>query len=205
MPAEPGAYRLLVFARDGNGNAATANVPLRVRGASADTGAQFPVYVYEDGFAGMPWVPSGWMGATGAMTLDDKDASDPHTGDYAIRLRLEGNSGYGAIAWQHPPNDWGDEPGGFDLTGAGALEVWARGEYGGEQVKFGVGLLGSDRAHPDSVIAEVDGITLTEDWQRFEIPLSGRDLSQLKTGFVVAVTGRRSAVTVYLDRIRYVR
>jgi hypothetical protein len=37
------------------------------------------------------------------------------------------------------------------------------------------------------------------------VPLEGADLSSIKTGFVVAVTGRATPVTIYLDKIRYVR
>jgi hypothetical protein len=95
--------------------------------------------------------------------------------------------------------------GGLDLTGARALEVWARGEYGGEEVSFGVGLLGDDKAFPDSSISKVDGIRLGREWQKYEVPLKRKDLSSIKTGFVVSVTGRRSPVTIYLDSIRFVR
>ena len=95
--------------------------------------------------------------------------------------------------------------GGHSLDGAGALEVRARGEYGGEKVSFGVGLLGEDTAHPDSAIVKLDGIELTRNWELYRIPLARNDLSSLKTGFVVTVEGRETPVTVYLDSIRFVR
>ena len=87
---------------------------------------------------------------------------------------------------------------------ATALEVWARGEYGGEKVSFGVGLLEADRDFPDSAIVKLDDVVLTHEWQRFEVPLNRVDLSSIKTGFVVSLAGRRSPVTVYLDRIRFI-
>ena len=83
--------------------------------------------------------------------------------------------------------------------------MWARGEYGGERVKFGVGLLGKDKAHPDSGITSADDIVLTAEWRRYRVPLKRLDLSSIKTGFVVTINGRRSPVTVYLDSIRFVR
>jgi hypothetical protein len=202
MPEEPGAYRLFAFAHDGQGNAATANIPLLVKG---EVRVRMPVYVYDDSFAGMPWAPSGWMGNTEALTIDDLDTGNPHSGEHALKMRYDGTYGWVAVAWQNPPNNWGDIDGGYDLTGARALEVWARGAWGGEQVRFGVGLLGSDAAYPDSTVVDVEGIVLSDEWQRYEVPLEGEDLTSLKVGFVVALTGRRSPVTIYLDRIRFVR
>ena len=120
-------------------------------------------------------------------------------------MRYEGKSGWVGVAWQHPPNNWGDHDGGHDVTGATALELWARGEYGGERVSFGVGLLAKDRAYLDSSISKIDGIALTREWKRYEIPLKNKDLSSLKTGFVVTLTGRSSPVTIYLDSIRFIR
>jgi len=202
MPDEPGPYRLYYFVYDASGNAATANVPLEVAG---ERRTHFPVAVYEDGFDGMPWSPSGWMGSTEYLAVDGDSTVNVHSGTQSIRIRYEGTFGWAGVAWQHPPNNWGDQDGGFDLTGAAALELWARGEYGGEKVSFGAGLLEDDKPYPDSAIAKTDGIVLTRDWRRFRIPLEKLDLSSIKTGFVVTLTGRQTPVTIYLDSIRYVR
>ena len=167
---------------------------------------RFPVSVYEDSFNGMPWVPSGWMGNTESLTVDGEHTDrSPYDGSAAIRMRYEGTFGWVGVAWQDPPNNWGDLDGGYDLTGAAELELWARGEYGGEKVSFGVGIIARDKAHPDSAIEQTDAIQLTPEWQRYTVPLKDADLSSIKTGFVVTLTGRRTPVTVYLDRIRFIR
>ena len=165
-----------------------------------------PFPVYTEGFEGMPWAPSGWMGTIDALTLDGDHADNPYEGNACIRLRFTGEYGsWVGVAWQHPPNNWGDKTGGYDLTGATRLELWARGEYGGERINLGVGLLGEDKAYPDSGMTRVEGIVLKRDWQRYHIPLKKLDLSSIKTGFVVTLSGQRTPVTLYLDSIRFVR
>ncbi|MBT8098997.1 MAG: hypothetical protein KJO82_04565 [Gammaproteobacteria bacterium] len=202
MPDEPDAYRLFQYVWDDAGNAAVANIPLQVKG---EIRKRFPISVYEDGFAGMRWAPSGWMGNTDALTVDDTHSENPQEGLASLKLRYEGVFNWVGIAWQHPANNWGEQEGGFDLTGASQLQLWARGEYGGEKIKIGVGIIEEDQPYPDSGLASVDGIALSNEWQRYTIDLNNVDLSSIKTGFYVAITGRRTPVTVYLDSIRFVR
>ena len=202
MPDEPGPYRLFAYAHDGAGNAATANIPLLVKG---EVRLRLPFAVYEDGFENMPWVPTGWMGNANVTTLDGDYSDNVQAGEHAMRMHYTGRKGWVAVAWQHPPGNWGDQDGGFDLTGATRLEIWARGERGGERVAFGVGLLDRKTDYPDSAIVKTRTIKLTNEWRRYDLPLDGEDLSSLKTGFVLTLEVRRSPVTIYLDSIRFTR
>jgi len=202
LPADPGPYRLFVYAYDEAGNAATANAPLFVNG---EVRSPMPFYVYADGFEGMPWAPSGWMGSIDSLSLDGAHADEIYAGSASVRLRYDGEFGWAGIAWQHPVNNWGEQEGGYDLSGANYLELWARGEYGGERVKFGVGLLGADVAYPDSGVISIDAVVLTSEWRRYRVPVKRLDLTSIKTGFVVSLSGRAGPVTVFLDEVRYVR
>ena len=202
MPEEPGPYRLFLTVHDEAGNAATANLPLLVKG---EVRTRMPFSVYDDGFEAMPWVPTGWMGSTEFLTLDGSYAEEVQNGSASIKIRYAEKFGWAGIAWQNPPNNWGEQDGGFDLTGATELELWARGEYGGEKISLSVGLIGSDQAYPDSGKTRPKNVVLTRDWKRYSVSLKRMDLSSIKTGFAVTLVGRTTPVTIYLDSIRFVR
>ena len=108
-------------------------------------------------------------------------------------------------AWfgQSPADDWGNQPGGLNLTGATKLSFWARGAGGGEVVSFEYGILGSDKKFHDSSGGKLSNVTLTDQWQKYSIDLSGRDLSDIKTGFAWVVAADGKPVTFYLDDIKY--
>lgn len=147
----------------GVAGAATANVPLLVKG---EVRTPLPFYVYRDGFENMPWAPSGWMGSVDVLNVDGRHEADCHQGPACIALRYSAEFGWVGVAWQHPPNNWGDMESGLDLTGAKELELWARGAYGGERVSIGVGLIERDKPHPDSAKKVVENIVLTHEWRR---------------------------------------
>ena len=70
-------------------------------------------------------------------------------------------------------------------------------------VSFGVGLIGADKPYADSSRAKIEDIRLSRDWQKFTIPLSGKDLRCIKSGFVWTLSGQKKPLAFYLDDIQY--
>ena len=158
--------------------------------------------VHTDGSRGS-WVPSGWMGNIDALTVDPVCTKAPHGGATCLEVTYSAPDGWAGVAWQHPAHDWGDRPGGLDLTGARRLTLWARGAEGAEVVDFGVGLLGRGKLYPDTVREVLKGVTLTRAWQRYTIELEGRNLTQVKSPFFWRLEGQGRPITFYLDDVRF--
>jgi hypothetical protein len=167
--------------------------------------ATLPLVLYDNARIDdeLPFIPSGWMGNTEAIEFDDSFADAPHSGETCIRVRYNDSGKWAGVVWQSPADDWGDEPGGHDLTGARKLTFWARGDQGGEVVEFKIGIIPKSKPYGDSASATAGKVKLSQEWHQYEINLSGKDLSQIKSGFVFAVQGRKDPVTFYLDDIRY--
>lgn len=216
LPQQPGIYRLYVTARDDSGNAATANVPIRVDGPSAsantpaDTpagtpkagGLKQPVVLYGDDAAASGYVPSGWMGNAAAIKVDPASRSNPHSGATAMACQYAAPDQFGGVVWQSPANNWGEQAGGRDLTGAFRLRFWARGEQGGETVEFKFGVLQEQQKFKDSATGGIT-VTLTKEWKEYAIDLSGKDLSRVMTGFCWVTPGRPTATAFHLDDIAF--
>ncbi len=155
----------------------------------------FPVYTeWPAGPEG--FVPSGRMGDFENIDLFECDRSMPHHGDMAIRISAApGTPSWAGIYWQHPENNWGDEPG-IDLTGAKHLTFWVKGKNGGETVHFFVGDIGSLEQ------VSIGFITLQDSWEEYTINLDGLDLDLTNViggfGWVA-----NQSITFYLDDIVY--
>lgn len=206
LPSEPGIYRLYAYARDDHGHCAVANIPMLVKKSEATSNSETPakakLVIYADGMTDAPYAPTGWMGKTDAIAIDPQCKVSPHSGATCMKLDYRAADNFGGIAWQDPPNDWGDKPGGHDLTGAKRLSFWARGDKGGEKVQFKFGILGADKKFPDSASGETT-VDLTNQWKQYTIDLSGKDLSRIKTGFCWVVAGQGAPITFYLDDVQY--
>jgi hypothetical protein len=120
-----------------------------------------------------------------------------------------GPEGWGGIYWLYPENNWGNLPGGLDLRPANKITFWAKGDTGGEQVRFFAGgASGPGAPYPDSLQPQATTIfiTLTRQWKEYSINLTGKDLSHVVGGFgwVTNDSFNPSGATFYLDDIRYV-
>ena len=208
-----GKYRLYCYifdlGADGKrkGAVAYANRPLKGSGAPPKLAlppSKLPFAVYADG-AKTPYIPSGYMGSdVSKLSVDEKCRENPHSGETCLKVKWSAPDGWGALNWQSPANDWGDAPGGANLTGAKFLQFWARGLLGDEKVSFHLGGIGKDRPYPDSGKAERKDLILTDEWKRYRINLEGVDLSCIKTGFGFSFGGEGSVKTFFLDDVEYV-
>ena len=201
-----GNYRLYAYCFDGKGNAAYANWPMMGKGPKPKKelrAASMPYPVYRDGAQGV-WYVSGYMGNTGAMKVDDKCSEKPHSGETCMKIEYSANGNWAGIFWQSPAGDWGDKPGGANLSKAATLVFWARGEKGGEKVSFFMGGIGKDKPFHDTANRKLENVVLKKSWTRYRIPLDGEDLSQIKTGFGFNFGGQGKPFAFYLDDIEYV-
>ena len=208
MPTAGGAYRLYAYARNSHGGAAVGNVSLDVQGGGppppvAAQKAVLPLTLYGNNTSDTPFIPSGYMGNTAAIKMDPQSADSPHSGKTCLQVQYTASGDWGGVVWQNPDNNWGDKPGGLNLTGAKSLTFWARGTKGDEVVSFSFGLIGSDKPFHDTGKGSLDKVTLTKGWKQYTIPLAGQDLSRIVTGFAWALAANGQPVTFYLDDIRY--
>ncbi|MEI8378596.1 MAG: hypothetical protein WCJ09_00615 [Planctomycetota bacterium] len=208
VPDGGGAYRLFAYVYDGKGGAAVANIPMfvdaPVKPITAAKGI-LPFVIYGDDMKNSPYVPAGFMGNTSAIVMTTDSQEMPHTGKTCLKVEYKANDKWGGVLWQSPEKDWdGSRPGGLNLTGAVALEFWARGAEGDETVNFMFGVLEGKHLYRDTAKGELKDVPLTPQWQKHRIPLNGRDLSRIKTGFGWSMAGQGKPITIYLDDIRYV-
>jgi hypothetical protein len=167
--------------------------------------ATLPLIVYDNANTEgeVPFIPSGWMGNTEAIQFDDGCTDKPRSGDSCIKVTYDAAGKWGGIVWQSPADDWGEEPGGYNLTGARKLTFWARGEKGGEMVEFKAGIYPKSKPYYDTASVSLGKVKLSTDWKSYSIDLTGKNLERIKSGFVFSVAGKKDPITFYLDDIQY--
>ncbi len=188
---------------------ATAGLAAPKKSTTADSSVKGTFYVYSDKGARVNhFIPSGWMGDYGDLKLDDGNTNDPADGKSCIKVTYTGKATQGAnwsgIFWQHPANNWGDKPGGFDLSSMKRMTFWARGEEGGEKIaEFKVG--GITGEHGDSDSASIGPVALTKEWKKYTIDLADKNLSHIVGGFCWSASrdDNPNGFVIYLDEVRY--
>lgn len=169
-----------------------------------------PFYIYKDkGFLQNHYVPSGFMPDGRCLNLNEAWTEECRSGKSCIRVVYDlacsrAGQRWAGIYWMNPPNNWGKRKGGYNLSGASELKFWARGDQGGEQIQeFTVGGIMGD--YPDSDIAVLGPVILTDEWKEYTIDLRGKDLSYISGGFSWSTSEDVNADTCvfYLDDIRF--
>lgn len=114
---------------------------------------------------------------------------------------------WGGVYWQFPSPNWGEQQGLAVPAGATKITFQARGASGGEVVGFFAGGVGTAEAkpHADTFKIENTDITLTANWQAYELDLpagasyAGGVIGAF--GWGVGATGNTLPVKFYLDDI----
>ena len=202
IPQSGGTYRIYVYLRDGKGGAATANLSIKVRGKRKPVKAKplkLPLTIIGATQNG-PYAHSGWMGNHENLKFEIISKEYPKIGEECTKVSYKLGTGWAGIVWQHPPNDWGDRPGGFDLSGAEELSFWARGEKGGEKITAGIGLIEEDKLYHDTFKKNLN-LTLMNKWVRYQIDLTEADLSRVKTPFYFSAGAVDQPFSFFLDEV----
>jgi len=169
-----------------------------------------PFLVYKDkGTRENHYVPSGFMPDGRCIVVQDTWKEKCYEGsscikvDYDVTCSMSGQKWVG-VYWLNPANNWGQQKGGFNLSGATQLKFWARGEKGGEQIQeFKVGGILGD--YPDSDMAMIGPVILSNEWREYSIDLRGKDLSYISGGFSWSTNTdvNPEGCVFYLDYIRF--
>lgn len=196
----------------------TVYLPYIAKTLSLGSSATFPIST-EWPLGPGHFVPTGWMGNISAISLDECDRTNPHSGQTAVRASFLPTSlpSWGGFYWQYPENNWGNLlPRGLNLTGADHVTFWARSDTPNAQVGFIIGGIGYNvdylgqticsqpiQPYPDSVCPKIEQwVTLSSVWTKYTIDLhqNPRNLSNVIGGFGWVAT---SNVSFYLDDIVY--
>lgn len=171
-----------------------------------------PLIVYSDADSGKNgFQPSGWMGDTDYIDLDQACEINPHSGKTCIRITFKPGRfffyhGWSGIYWQYPLNNWGEYPG-YELSGASKLTFWARGEKGGEKSEFKTGGISNrGKSYRDSFGPVSTGvIKLTRKWKKYTIYLENQDTGNVIGGFCWATNRHQNpkGCKIYLDDIQF--
>ncbi|HEX6432190.1 MAG TPA: hypothetical protein VF008_31075 [Niastella sp.] len=159
------------------------------------------------------FIASGWMGdgkdpQKRYLKLDQSWASQPHSGTSCMKVSYSpgGPEGFAGIVWQNLPNNWCLSPGeDFSKKGYTTVRFWARGEKGGEFVRFKAGgrPCTNGGQYRDSFESKERGYALEKEWKEYIIDITGKNLSSVISGFCWSASASSSKMEFYLDDVTY--
>jgi|GEM_PF-1016910 len=176
--------------------------------------------IYSDASApGNHYFPTGMMGdaaSPAVFNLNECWTDNPHSGKHALRAQYTGGYNlWAGVYWLQPAWNWGDRPGGYNLTGLTQLSLWARSDNPLTPVEIiagGVGYRADYRGStlcsqpiqpfPDSLCPKLSAMIAPDGtWRKFSIPIpEGANLSALIGGFGFVV---KYPITLYIDDVLY--
>ncbi|MBN1897763.1 MAG: hypothetical protein JW827_03215 [Spirochaetes bacterium] len=194
---------------DNNNKTYENKIPLNLKGKKVT----FPFYLYKNygSIGNVHYFPTGRMGDYLTIRFWGNCKQKPFQGISCIKVVYDpvfdpemNEEHWAGVFWLNPANNWGFIPHqGYDLRGATKLVFYARGEQGGEEVRFTMG--GVRGPYPDSGCTDEMVVTLSKKWKRYQISLKGIDLSYIIGGFcwVVSYQNNSQGSVFYLDEIYY--
>ncbi len=158
------------------------------------------------------YAASGWMGdgekGTQFVNVNEACVEDPKTPPTCLKISYTvGPQEWAGAYWLNKPNNWGDKAG-EDLSKLSYSKVsfWAKGDKGTEVIEFKAGGVDSnEKTYKDSFAVTSGKVRLEKDWHRYELDLTGQNLSSVIGFFcwVAAGTANPTGCTFYLDDIQY--
>jgi exo-beta-1,3-glucanase (GH17 family) len=167
--------------------------PSVYRSSAPATPPQTTFPIYTDWLQQTDYIPSGYMGDTKDITIDECWLEYPHSGTTSIRVEYTGDQsrgmGWAGVYWLSPANNWGTDPhGGRNLQGFHKLTFFAGNpvpDYGGcalaNRITFFAG--GVTGPYGDSMSKHAITVDLTSDWQQYTINLGNADLRRVVGAF----------------------
>jgi hypothetical protein len=195
-PSKPGQYRVFGFVADPGGKTSSVSYPFLVEGPVVGfVRLPFDVMTYFN--------PTGWMGDTGGLSLVDCHGSRPLCAGACVGLQWtppEGGGWFG-VRWQHPDNNWGDNPGLSIEPGARFIDFEAWSPQAGAAATFSVGSNGGD------IFGETGRILLNEVPTAIRIELDQPAGGELTTGFAIGGNAGpgEPQVSIFVRNIRWSR
>jgi hypothetical protein len=156
-----------------------------------------------------------WFGDNGIGIPAMDEAAAGHSGISGIAAELDlSQHAWGGYMFVNGVSPVDNADAGLNLSGAEKLVFYARGENGGERVEFFIGGLGWNEwenkistKYPDSAKVSLGFVTLGKEWQKFDLPLAGKDLRRIACGLAWVTNNRQNPssrrVRFYLDDIHY--
>ena len=166
----------------------------------------FSVYTDADA-GGNHFAPSGYYNGSTSLKINTRWAENPYSGTSCIQVVWDGTPGNDGWPWngllfEEPQGYLGQLTGnGYGLTGATTLTFWARTDEPGLKVQFGMGHVN------DSSGEKKQWFELGIEWKKYEIDLTGLDLSNIHGGFLFVVNNNNDptpdGTIFYIDEIVY--